>query len=71
MTESTSFRQAADRALLNDDLEHVLDRCFYSEHATEPAPPPVRTEKPDHYKVICISMYNQDLAELDRKVNEL
>jgi hypothetical protein len=28
-------------------------------------------ERPDHYKVICISMYNDDLALLDRTVKEL
>jgi hypothetical protein len=28
-------------------------------------------DKPTHYKVICISMYTQDLAELDAKVAEL
>lgn len=27
--------------------------------------------KPDHYKVLCISIYTTDLAELDRKVAEL
>lgn len=28
-------------------------------------------ERPDHYKVICISLYNDDLALLDRVVREL
>lgn len=28
-------------------------------------------ERPDHYKVICISLYNDDLALLDRVVKEL
>jgi hypothetical protein len=28
-------------------------------------------EKPTHYKVICISMYTQDIADLDAKVTEL
>ena len=27
--------------------------------------------KPTHYKVICISMYTQDLEQLDAKVKEL
>lgn len=30
-----------------------------------------RKAKPDHYKVICISMYNDDLKRLDGKVEEL
>ncbi len=29
------------------------------------------TEKPTHYKVICISMYNRDIEELEAKVAEL
>jgi hypothetical protein len=28
-------------------------------------------EKPTHYKVICISMYNRDIEELEAKVAEL
>jgi hypothetical protein len=30
-----------------------------------------RPEKPTHYKVICISMYNRDIEELEAKVAEL
>jgi hypothetical protein len=29
------------------------------------------SDKPTHYKVICISMYTQDIADLDAKVTEL
>ena len=29
------------------------------------------TQKPSHYKVICISMYNDDLARLDAMVEQL
>ncbi len=29
------------------------------------------TPKPDHYKVICISLYNADLARLDAMVEQL
>jgi len=32
---------------------------------------PRRTAKPDHYEVICISMYKEDLARLDAAVAEL
>jgi|LNFM01.1.fsa_nt_gb hypothetical protein len=32
---------------------------------------PTAKERPDHYKVICISFYNEDLASLDRVVKEL
>lgn len=29
------------------------------------------TEKPSHYKVVCISLYTSDIQELKAKVNEL
>ena len=32
---------------------------------------PTGKNRPTHYKVICISMYTQDLEELDAKVAEL
>ena len=32
---------------------------------------PAGKNRPTHYKVICISMYTQDLEELDAKVAEL
>ena len=30
-----------------------------------------RPDRPTHYKVICISMYTKDIAELEEKVAEL
>jgi len=65
--------QAEAFALLDkDEVEGVLSGAFYH----PPPPPPERTRakpltKPDHYKVICISMYKEDLAQLDRMVKEL
>ena len=32
---------------------------------------PMKPAKPTHYKVICISMYNRDIEELEAKVAEL
>jgi len=37
----------------------------------EQVEPPRVVEKPTHYKVICISMYNRDIEDLDAKVSEL
>lgn len=34
-------------------------------------PPPPKREKPKHYKVICVSLYNADLAALDMMVEAL
>jgi hypothetical protein len=60
-----------------DEVAGVLRGAFYSE-----LPPPesarVRKarrdtvqEKPEHYKVICISMYTEDLARMDDLVRTL
>jgi hypothetical protein len=61
------------RAILDrDEVEGVLSGAFYA--PAEP-PPPSGTrkaaERPTHYKVICISMYTDDLERLDTMVDEL
>ncbi len=54
------------------DAETILSEEFYGRaprrRAAGTTPP---TDKPTHYKVICISMYTQDIEELDAKVGEL
>jgi hypothetical protein len=54
----------------------VLSGSFYSPQAAPQASPKESTadkrdSKPAHYKVICISMYTEDLQRLDRMVEEL
>ena len=68
---------SATRALLDrDEVEGVLSGAFYTP-AAEPAPArrtssrARATEKPAHYKVICISLYTGDLDRLDEMVDEL
>ena len=64
--------QAEAFALLDkDEVEGVLSGAFYH---PPPEGRPARAKplsKPEHYKVICISMYKEDLAQLDRMVKEL
>jgi len=61
-------RSMGDDPLASDTL---LER-FY-----KPAPEPVdvpaheKAEKPTHYKVVCISLYNEDIAHLESMVAEL
>jgi hypothetical protein len=57
------------RILDADEVEGVLSGAFYAPKPVESAPTPV--DKPTHYKVICISMYNRDLARLDAFVDDL
>jgi hypothetical protein len=69
------------RAVLDrDEIQDVLSGSYYT-----PAPEPPRraktlggeskggdkSEKPAHYKVICISMYTSDLEQLDAMVEKL
>jgi hypothetical protein len=60
------------------DADRILRDDFYGRGSpvAEPAPAGRRrarstAPRPTHYKVICISMYTQDLEDLDAKVNEL
>ena len=70
MSDSNDFRQAAARVLDRDEVEGVLSQSFYKPTPAN-AKPPQQTEKACHYKVICISLYLDDLARLDAKVEQL
>jgi hypothetical protein len=76
MSDRNELRQAARKVLDVDEVEGVLSSSFYAPsteerkvlYAAETAPP---IEKPTHYKVICISMYTEDLKRLDTMVDTL
>ncbi len=73
-TDETFAGSAAVRDLF--DAEEVRDVLRDSFFRSEPAPEPTRRKastkpKPDHYDVICISMYKEDLERLDEKVAAL
>ena len=75
--EEAGLRTA--RVLDADEVQGVLSGSFYAPlAAAEGAPAPssrrgakAASEKPQHYKVICISMYTKDLDRLDELVDEL
>ena len=72
MSEREDFREAAARVLDRDEVDGVLSSSFYASRARlEPERPRPREEKPTHYKVICISMYTEDLRRLDEMVDGL
>jgi len=72
VSERDNFRDAAARVLDADEVEGVLSSNFYaSPRPITSARPRTRDEKPTHYKVICISMYTDDLKRLDQMVDEL
>lgn len=73
MTDRRELREATARVLDREEVEGVLSSTFYAPDAPQSDPPsgtrPV--EKPQHYKVICISMYTEDLKRLDSMVDAL
>jgi hypothetical protein len=71
MMDRDNFRQAASRVLETDDVEQILSNNFFSgvHRCTEKVEQ--RDSRPDHYKVICISLYNEDLKQLDHMVAKL
>jgi hypothetical protein len=71
MNGRDDLREATARVLANEDVDGVLRGSFYvpsSERREKSAP---RADKPTHYKVICISMYTEDLERLDEMVENL
>jgi len=72
MNRSDDLHEATARVLDRDEIDGVLGGSFYSPQSGERASVP-RTpgERPTHYKVICISMYTDDLERLDEMVQTL
>jgi hypothetical protein len=71
MNGRDDLREATARVLQNEDVDGVLRGSFYvpsSDRREKSAP---RADKPTHYKVICISMYTDDLERLDDMVETL
>ena len=63
------------RVLDGDEVEGVLSGAFYKpapeSGKMQKSPPAAKGEKPTHYKVICISMYTDDLKRLDSMVEAM
>ncbi|MBI4701894.1 MAG: hypothetical protein HY744_12205 [Deltaproteobacteria bacterium] len=73
MNRGNELGNAAQTLFDADDVQGVLSDSFYAG-----APLPLRRPKtlgpvvrPSHYKVICISLYTEDLGRLDGMVGEL
>jgi hypothetical protein len=62
----------ASRVFDADEVQGVLSGSFYAPDRAETArPTKTGSQKPAHYKVICISLYTKDLAHLDALIDEL
>lgn len=75
MTMERDAAAAGVRTLLDgDEVREVLQKTFFNPEKKAGRPkgePKKATEKPEHYEVICISMYREDLSMLDEKVAAL
>ena len=62
---------SATRKLLDgEDVAEVLSGTFYAPRSAK-LRAVAANDKPSHYKVICISLYNDDLTRLDAMVDVL
>jgi hypothetical protein len=64
----------ASAVLDRDEVDSVLSGKFYSPTSDSDRRPKLiagASDKPAHYKVICISMYTRDLEQLDEMVEKL
>jgi hypothetical protein len=71
MNTRDDLREATARVLDTDDVDGVLGGSFYSPQSTPKAGTLPLKDRPTHYKVICISMYTEDLDRLDEMVQNL
>ena len=73
MNRSDDLHEATARVLDRDEIDGVLGGSFYSPQSGERPASSARAagERPTHYKVICISMYTDDLERLDEMVQTL
>jgi hypothetical protein len=75
MNSRDDLREATARVLDPDDVDGVLGGSFYAPKSSSTDRPssvnPRNQDRPTHYKVICISMYTDDLERLDEMVQSL
>ena len=65
---------AVNEILDEDEVSAVLRDTFYGGKAGKGSRAKTKKpkqKKPDHYDVICISLYKEDLAQLDKMVAKL
>src|SRR5205085_9406212 len=69
MSDRNDLRQATAKVLDPTDVDGVLSQTYYSTAAGAGSrPAEANGEKPTHHKVICISMYTEDLTRPDNMV---
>jgi hypothetical protein len=59
------------RVLGDDPIDDRLVAEFYRPSARPARPPRAEKPRPTHYKIVCISLYTEDIARLEALVGEL
>ena len=55
-----------------DEADGILSDEFYGRKVAAPVrEPPKEKPRPTHYKVVCISLYTEDIARLEALVRDL
>lgn len=65
---SSADSQTEPKVMANDPLaeDDILEHFYRPQPTT--ASPRAEKEKPAHYKIVCISLYNEDIARLESLV---
>jgi hypothetical protein len=71
MSHEGNFSHAVSSLLDREEVEGVLSGAFYSPAMQPRIQDKPLVPKPTHYKVICISLYNDDIDHLDAMVDAL
>jgi hypothetical protein len=61
------------KKLLRDPLaaDDILEKFYRPEEKAPPAAEAAKRDKPTHYKIVCISLYTEDIERLESLVAEL
>jgi hypothetical protein len=63
--------EGGGRALGDDPIDDPLVAGFYRPQAQPARAPRPGKPRPTHYKIVCISLYTEDIARLEALVGEL
>ena len=54
-----------------EEVTRILQQQYYRPEGRPPAATPLPKAKPEHYKIVCISLYREDLEHVDGLVKAL
>ena len=73
--KAATAEQVSERVMANNPLDDGVLETFYRPHHVSPGTSTSRSApqkpKPTHYKIVCISLYTDDIDRLEKLVAEL